>query len=391
LYLEQLGSYERLRDRTGRALCPAGDVRWYDLGISGEQQQRCEAYRRARLAYLRERVRNERVELPPLPDTGQLFAGLLQPFAEREAGLRAALEQNTVARHVTGIRARVPGAIRWLLGVVATSLLVILAWRAALYFLVAPAVARRAPVLLQPAAMAPPAGGRISRVSQPVVLGPCDELLVHHRYLQSVSTDASMNTRWVLSWRYPLSSLAARLVALTRIRSDVETTFVISATERDAVSEIGRLDLPPGTAMVLQPRALVGVLQPREQPLRITRHWRLGTLGAWLTLQLRYLVFHGPATLLVKGARGVRLEKAESGRAISQAATLGFSANVAYSQVRTETFFPYLIGRQPLFNDRFAAAAGVYLYEETTGDTRGRGASRPLGGFLDALLKIFGI
>ncbi|MCK7502947.1 MAG: hypothetical protein MZV70_01815 [Desulfobacterales bacterium] len=32
-----------------------------------------------------------------------------------------------------------------------------------------------------------------------------------------------------------------------------------------------------------------------DRPMQITRHWRLGSLSAWLTLQLRYIVFHGPA------------------------------------------------------------------------------------------------
>jgi len=126
--------------------------------------------------------------------------------------------------------------------------------------------------------------------------------------------------------------------------------------------------------------------------MRITRHWRLGTLNAWLTLQLRFLVFHGPATLLVKGARGVRLERADGGRAVNQSATLGFGANVAYSQVRTETFFPYLSGRQALFNDRFSALDGACLYEETTGYGRDKGpAGRQLEGLVDALLKILGL
>jgi hypothetical protein len=88
----------------------------------------------------------------------------------------------------------------------------------------------------------------------------------------------------------------------------------------------------------------------------------------------------------------VRLEPADSGRAIARSATLGFSANAAYSQVRTETFFPYLAGRQPLFNDRFADSGAVYLYEETTGFAAARGGiRRRLSGLFDGLLKIFGI
>ena len=48
------------------------------------------------------------------------------------------------------------------------------------------------------------------------------------------------------------------------------------------------------------------MLKPAGAPANITRHWRLASLHAWLTLQLRYLVFHGPCQLLLKGCRGVR-------------------------------------------------------------------------------------
>jgi hypothetical protein len=394
LYREQLASYERLRTEYA-LVCPPAEVRWYDLRFTRRQVELCSQYRNARATYGSERDRTAVLDLPALPDTADLIGTHLAAFAAEEAQLQRVLEANTLARHISGIRGKLPAAVSWLAAAIASSLLMILAVRTIFYFVIAPFVSRRAPVRLLPNLAATPLvpAGRISAVSQPVCVGPDEELLVHHRFLQSVATNAQLRTHWLLSWRYPISSIAARLVALTSIRTETRETFVISATDQDALSEIGLVDLPAGAAMVVQPRALIGVLQSRQRPLRITRHWRLFTLSAWLTLQLRYLVFHGPVRLLVQGSRGVRLETADAGRAISQAATLGFSADVAYSQIRTETFFPYLIGRQPLFNDHFAGARGVYLYEETTGfgPTSRAGGSRRLSGALDALLKIFGI
>ena len=120
--------------------------------------------------------------------------------------------------------------------------------------------------------------------------------------------------------------------------------------------------------------------------------WRLGSLSAWLTLQLRFLMFHGPARLIVKGCRGVRLEEAGSGRAINQAATMGFRANLDYATTRCETFFAYLWGRQELFNDRFSGGPGVYLYEEMPHFGRKGGiAGRGLEGVFDSVLKVFGV
>jgi hypothetical protein len=126
--------------------------------------------------------------------------------------------------------------------------------------------------------------------------------------------------------------------------------------------------------------------------MRISRHWRLRHLSAWLTLQFRYLVFHGPCTLIVEGTRGVRLEPAADGRAINQAATLGFSAGLAYSVSRSEAFGAYLLGKQWLFNDSFRGGPGCYLYEEVPRSSpRGSLWGRGLRGLGDAALKIFGL
>jgi hypothetical protein len=125
--------------------------------------------------------------------------------------------------------------------------------------------------------------------------------------------------------------------------------------------------------------------------MRITRHWRLGSLQSWLTLQLRFLVFHGPGQLVMKGCRGIRIESAGTGRLINQAATLGFSANLDYANTRCETFVSYWTGKEDLFNDLFTGKSGVYVYEEMPDLKRTTGVGRHLEGFTDAILKVFGV
>ncbi|MGQ0653302.1 MAG: hypothetical protein ACT4P4_13725 [Betaproteobacteria bacterium] len=164
---------------------------------------------------------------------------------------------------------------------------------------------------------------------------------------------------------------------------------MISATG-NPLDEVGIVVLEEGAAFTCQPRALAGVIQDRAKPIRITRHWRFG-LQNWLTLQLRFLVFHGPGRLVMKGCRGIRVEQAGSGRLINQAATLGFSANLAYANTRCETFVSYWSGKEDLFNDLFAGGPGVYVYEEMPDERRRAGAARHLRGFADALLKVFGV
>ena len=98
------------------------------------------------------------------------------------------------------------------------------------------------------------------------------------------------------------------------------------------------IGLPDGSACVCQPRSRAGVIQDPRRPMRNTRHWRLGSMQSRLTMQRRFLVFHGPGQLIAKGCRGVKMESAARGRLINQAATLGFRANLAYANSRCETF-----------------------------------------------------
>ncbi len=322
----------------------------------------------------------------------------LAPLRGSIAQGQALSSQNWIAKASGQVMDVVPTAALLMLSMLVAPLGIKLLF----YFVLAPLAARLRPIYLVRDApgTAGTSGGlvqtgtdpaRISAVSQSVSLGPEDELLIHSEYIQSLFISGRKNTKWLLDWSCPFTSMAAGLVAMTRIRPNQTGTAVISATT-DPLSEIALIVLPDGAAMVFQPRALAGVMYRKDRPLTIHRHWRLGSLHAWLTLQLRYLVFRGPVTLIVKGCRGVRIEAADNGRSISQSATLGFSANLAYSTIRSETFFPYLTGKQALFHDRFAGRPGVYVYEETPRAGKKPGiVGRGLTGLTDSVLKVFGI
>lgn len=285
-----------------------------------------------------------------------------------------------------------------LLAVILTPLLI----KVLFYFVFAPLASRRPPICILPGASGnvKPECARMddsadqsgfTSVSQTLTLSPEEVLLIHPEYLQSSPLKSRIDTKWLLDWSLPLSSLVSGLVALSRVHCDEPAAIVISPA-RDALSEVGVLNLPEGSAMVFQPRSLVGVVYRKDAPLRITRHWRLASLHAWLTLQLRYMVFHGPSKLIVKGCRGARIEAANNGRRINQAGTMGFSANLLYSTTRCETFASYLMGEQELLHDSFTGASGFYVYEETPNFGRKTGlAGRGLQGVFDTLLKAFGL
>jgi uncharacterized protein (AIM24 family) len=324
-------------------------------------------------------VRNE------LPDTASALRSRL--------GLERENAANTVSAKASWAWAHYDGetilkrALAALILIIASPFLIrLFGW-----FVLAPLAMRRASIRLRVpdgrgGAIAPAAS---STTSVSVRLQPGEELLVRQDYLQTSADTGAHGTQWFLDWKKPLTSLATGLTFLTRVRGQSETT-TISAT-RDGLAEVTVLELPEGSACVLQPRALAAVAQPIKRPVRITRHWRLGTLNAWLTLQLRYLVFHGPARLVLKGGRGVRVEDAEQGRVFGQDQLVGFSADLAYSVARTETFWPYFFGRQQLLKDRVLAGKGILIIEEAPLSARRGEVRRGLEGMIDAGMKVFGM
>ncbi|WP_454775337.1 hypothetical protein [Janthinobacterium tructae] len=358
--------------------------RWREINL--------QAYR----AWAAQRARTNNAARPaPFAIDNAALAGALAPVQAAIATSEAQLARNWIARWRAPVLDVAPTAALLVL----SAILLPVAIKAFFYFVLAPLASRLPPLSiareLQLAGSSlplPPQGAsRISAVSQALLLQPGQQMLIHPEYLQSSPVSSTKRTQWLLDWRFPFTSLAAGMVVLTRLHSDMTASVTISASD-DPLLEIAVVHLPAGSALIFQPRGLVGLICDANQPLAISSHWRLGSLHAWLTLQLRFIVFRGPVTLIVRGCRGVRLERAGQGRAISQSATLGFSTDVLYSTMRSETFIPYLRGQQALLNDRFDGDNGVYLYEETPrhGKQPGKVGSW-FEGLTDAILKVFGI
>ncbi len=312
--------------------------------------------------------------------------------SQKELSGRAAAARSVVRSHtaeITGVTFR--DILRRALIVLALIIAMPFLIRLIFFFILAPLAERRAAIRVtvpggSDVAIAPSSP---SRVSLPVTTGRDEELLVRQGYLQTTSLAGRFETQWFLDWRHPLSSLASGLTFLTRIRGNGETTTV-SAT-RDPFAELTELVLPGGAACVIHPRSLVAVVQPVGRALRITSHWRLLSLNAWLTMQLRFMVFHGPGRIVLAGGRGIRVEPAERGRVFGQDQLVGFSADLCYSVARNETFWPYFFGREQLFKDRVREGSGILIVEEAPLSARNGGMRRGLEGAFDAALKAFGI
>lgn len=328
----------------------------------------------------------------------------VRAWALREMPDVAAELRQTIAREQQAVDGSVVGKVQasWkehrmnaillsAFGLLVASMLTPYLVRTLFYYVLAPIAQRRGAIRLQPPsgstlAMEPCVG---SAVSTQVRIGADEELLIRQGFLQTSSVGGTKRTIALLDVRHPLMSWLTGLVGLTCIRGEDQMTTVSAIA--DPFAEVAEVRVPTGSALVLLPRALVAVVQPIGRPIRITSHWRLFSLDAWLTGQLRYFAFHGEARLIIRGGRGVRVERAELGRIFAQDQLVGFSADLSYSVTRTETFFPYLFGRECLFKDRVDGGRGVLIVEEAPLALRGGPRTRRgLEGAFDAARKAVG-
>lgn len=304
---------------------------------------------------------------------------------------RRRIASKPVQKFRDAVLTHLPAAVWILAGIILTPVAI----KAFLYYALAPLAARLPPVRIVEKEDTAMPEAKDSSVSIPLDIPDGFEVLVHPDFLQSSSLPAVKRTQWLLNRSVPFSSIASGMFFLTRISPvDGRQTRVVVSSQSDAFGEIGSVRLPAGASMVIHPRALAGVVKQSGCPVRITRHWRILSLHAWLTLQLRFMVFHGPCELILKGCRGVRAEAPDPGcpRMLNQASTIGFSANLDYRNTRCETFISYLRGKEDLFNDLFGGGRGLFVYEEMPAVRRKTGLTgRGLEGVLDAALKAFGI
>jgi hypothetical protein len=411
-YLQQLkgliesGRAAAERDyRKARVTLLAGQQEWNDLNpvdvfrlqhpelIGGELEKLRARLTRDQADYIRARKRYEdqatsQAALPAFAVDQQALDAVTKDLSDRLEQAGTAVTANWFARYLSPVIHVLPVALVVLLSSFAAHLFIKLLF----YYVLAPLAARRKPIQLEAAPAVQGIYANASAVSQEIRLEPNEELLILPNFLQSSSTAAIKKTKLVLDWSCLWTSIISGMVMLTRVRISSHDDHVVVSSDFDAVSEIALVTIPAGAAMVFQPHGLVGVVYPSATPLKIDRRWRLFSAHAWLTLQLRYLVFRGPVTLIVKGTRGVRIEPAGRGRIISQFATLGFSAHLHYATLRSETFWPDYQGQAPLLQDKFEGADGYYIYDETPRfGKRGGFFSRGLEGLTDAVMKVFGI
>lgn len=182
-------------------------------------------------------------------------------------------------------------------------------------------------------------------------------------------------------------SLASGMVPCTKVTNPTDQPVRTALTSTQAEIEIAEIALDPDTQIVLHPRHIIAI----RGPITAKAKWRLFHLHAWMTGQIRYLIFQGPGSIYVAAPRGVDSFRVESPnrQRISQSLVVGFDTKLSYSVDRTETFWPYYQGVSSLFDDCFVGE-GTVLRQHAFETGRRSYFERTFGFLFSALGKLLG-
>ena len=264
------------------------------------------------------------------------------------------------------------------------------AWRTFQYWVLAPLLARAAPIRLRESTEGGGIRAHQAHRVAPVAVGPGQKLLVRASHVRQVERDVS-STRPFYSMRFPFLSYVADLFLLTEIANDRPDGQPIQVTLADAGLEsadtyILRIDLEDHPGLVLSPRHLIAV----TDGLELQSDWRLGHLHAWARGQVRFISLKGTGSLWIQGFGDVHPEVL-TGQESHQAgsAYLCFDGRLQTRSLRRETFVPYLLGRVPLLEVSMKGE-GLYAWQKSIHATGTNPVTRAWNAFWSALGRLLG-
>jgi uncharacterized protein (AIM24 family) len=188
------------------------------------------------------------------------------------------------------------------------------------------------------------------------------------------------------NWQYFGVSVASGLFWCTRITNKTQSPMQLALSSRDPDRKITEIALEEGTEVVFHAHKIVAILGD----VSVRREWRVLNVHAWLTWQLRYLVFSGPGSLFCEGCGAIDGVFMRSKRQhLEQPLTVGFDARLLYSVQRTETFIPYFMGNAALFEDCFEGE-GVFFREPAGTSSKSNPVERVAGYFFGVVGKLLG-
>lgn len=271
----------------------------------------------------------------------------------------------------------------WLFWIAAGLLLAPIIWSLFMYYVIAAVATKQRPIQLLNKA---PGGiyWADPKASLNVKLPPAESLWVRNELLTQ-HDGAPKRTVTFWNWRAPAVSTLAGLAFCTKVTNTDQrhASFVFSSNK--AEEEISEIVLEDDSAMVLHVSNIVAI----SGDVTVSAQWRIFNLNAWLTGQLRFLLFKGPGSIYVCSPRGVEGFKVTDKQLVEQQVTVGFDAGLNYSVNRTETFVPYFRGQASLFDDCIQGQ-GVMFRKNAACDGRKNIMERTFGTFFAIIGKMLG-
>jgi uncharacterized protein (AIM24 family) len=182
-------------------------------------------------------------------------------------------------------------------------------------------------------------------------------LWVRMDYMNQYDRNLTRRTRLFWKWSAPFISYVSGLVELTEFTTknkDEDGTVVLSPkVEGNYITEI---KLQEHAGIVIHPSYIVGI----SGNIQLKTQW-VWSLHSWLTGQHRYIIFYETGKLYLEGRGGIYVMQTSPAKtSIESQVLVGFDSQLAYSTIRTETFWPYFRNKISLIDNQFSGK-GVFF------------------------------
>lgn len=302
-------------------------------------------------------------------------AARIEAARAEEAELRAAQESG-----VGWVVHRWSQVWKWLVGIALVVIVLPPLLRTASYWLLMPVVKRvHKPIRLSSEQGSGDLDVGPALRTLPVDLAPGVVLSARSEHVRPVR--GHVRSRLLYDWSSPFISFAAGLYGLSRITGDDEGTEATLAVPDDPDAYLMRIDFTDHPGVVMHPRHVVGVIGTPE----LTTRWRWG-IQAFATWQVRYILFGGTGSLIVRGSGDVVATRpGDRSTRMEQHLMMGFDSRLTVGVNRTEVFLPYLWGRTPLVDDEFTGDHPIFWQKSSS-----EGPSNPLAKAFNAVFSSLG-
>jgi uncharacterized protein (AIM24 family) len=176
-------------------------------------------------------------------------------------------------------------------------------------------------------------------------------------YINQYDRNLDRRTRLFWKWSAPFISYVSGLVELTEFTAknkDEDGTVVLSPKAEG--NYITAIQLQQHSGIVIHPAYIIGI----SGSIQLRTQW-VWSLHSWLIGQHRYIIFYGTGKLYLEGRGGIYvMETSPAKTSVESQLLIGFDSQLAYSTIRTETFWPYFRNKISLIDNQFSGK-GVFL------------------------------